>query len=119
MHISGVSGKMSYTEELTTEIVAEYEANPSRETVEAISARIGKSLRSVTAKLSSAGVYKTPERLTKTGDPIEKKEEMVTQICTWLGVDAPSLAKTGKQDLKLLRDALQDLLGELQANDEA
>lgn len=101
---------MSYTEELTAEIVAEYGANPSRETVDAIAERINKSQRSVIAKLSSAGVYKTPERLTKSGEPIEKKEEMVTQICSWLGVDCPSLAKTGKQDLKKLRDALQDLL---------
>ena len=101
---------MSYNEELTAEIVAEYEANPSRETVEAIAARIEKSVRSVIAKLSSAGVYQTPQRTTKTGEPIEKKEEMVTQICTWLGVDAPTLAKTGKQDLKLIRDAIQDLL---------
>ena len=105
---------MSYTEEQTNEIIAEYEANPTRETVEAISARISKSVRSVIAKLSSAGVYQTPQRTTKTGEPIEKKEEMVTQICTWLGVDAPTLAKTGKQDLKKLRDALQDLLGELE-----
>jgi Zn-dependent M32 family carboxypeptidase len=104
---------MSYTEEQTEEIIAEYEANPSRETVEAISERINKSIRSVIAKLSSAGVYQTPQRTTKTGEQIEKKEEMVTQICTWLGVEANSLAKTGKQDLKRIRDALQDLLGAL------
>jgi hypothetical protein len=101
---------VSYTEELTTQIVAEYKANPSRETVAAIAERISKSERSVIAKLSSAGVYQTPQRTTKSGEPIEKKEEMVTQICTWLGVDAPTLAKTGKEDLKKLRNALQDLL---------
>lgn len=106
---------MSYTDELTAEIVAEYEASPSRETVETIAARIDKSVRSVIAKLSSAGVYETPQRLTKTGDIIEKKEEMVTQICTWLGVEAPTLVKTGKQDLKRIRDALQDLLNEYEA----
>ena len=101
---------MSYTDEQTEQIVAEYEANPSRETVDAIAARIDKSVRSVIAKLSSAGVYQTPQRTTKTGDPIEKKEEYVTQICTLLGIEAPSLAKTGKQDLKRLRDAVRDLL---------
>lgn len=105
---------MSYTDEQTAEIVAEYEANPSRETVDAIAARIDKSVRSVIAKLSSAGVYQTPQRTTKTGEPIEKKEEMVVQISTWLGIDVPTLAKTGKQDLKKIRDALQDLLGELE-----
>ncbi len=101
---------MSYTEELTNEIVAEYVANPTRETVEAIAERITKSVRSVIVKLSSAGVYKTPERTTKTGEPIEKKEAMVTEVCTMLGVDAPTLAKTGKQDLKKIRDAIRDLL---------
>lgn len=105
---------MSYTEEQTAEIVAEYEANPTRETVDAISERIQKSARSVIAKLSSAGVYQTPERTTKTGEPIEKKEEMVTQICTWLGVEAPTLVKTGKEDLKKVRNALRELLGELE-----
>lgn len=104
---------MSYTDEQTQQIIAEYEANPTRDTVDAIAARIDKSSRSVIAKLSSAGVYKTPQRLSKTGDAIEHKEEMVTQICTWLGVDAPTLAKSGKQDLKRIRDALQDLLGAL------
>lgn len=105
---------MSYTEEQTQQIIEEYKANPSRETVDAIAARIDKSARSVIAKLSSAGVYQTPQRTTKTGDPIEKKDEMVTQICTWLGIEAPSLSKTGKQDLKSIRDALQDLLGEIE-----
>jgi hypothetical protein len=103
-----------YTDELTAEIVAEYEANPSKETVEAISARIGKSARSVIAKLSSTGTYKTPERRTKTGEPIEKKDEMVVQISTWLGIDVPTLVKTGKQDLKKIRDALAHLLVEIE-----
>lgn len=101
---------MSYTEELTAEITAEYEANPCRETVDAISARIGKTTRSVIAKLSSAGVYKTPERTTKTGEPIVKKEELVAQIGEWLGIDVPTLAKTGKEDLKKLHQAIYDAL---------
>lgn len=101
---------MNYTEELTEQIVAEYEACPSRDTVDEIAERIGKSTRSVIAKLSSAGVYKTPQRTTKTGDPIEKKDEMVVEISTWLGIEAPTLVKTGKQDLKRLRDAIRDLL---------
>ncbi len=105
---------MSYTEEVTAEIVAEYEANPTRETVDAIALRIDKSVRSVIAKLSSAGVYKTPERTTKTGEVIEKKEEMTTQICTMLGVEALTLVKAGKQDLKRVRDALRDLLAEIE-----
>jgi hypothetical protein len=105
---------LSYTEELTAKIVERYQANPSRETVEAIAEDINKSVRSVIARLSSSGVYQTPVRTTKTGEPIEKKEQMVVQICTWLGVDAPTLAKTGKQDLKKIRDALAELLGAME-----
>lgn len=104
---------MSYSEELTTEIVAEYVADPCRATVDAIAERINKSVRSVIAKLSSAGVYQTPQRTTKTGDQIEKKEEMVVEVCTWLGIEAPTLAKTGKQDLKKVRDALYQLIVEI------
>ena len=101
---------MSYTDEQTREIIEEYERNPTRETVKFIAERIGKSERSVIAKLSSAEVYKTPQRTTKTGDAIVKKEELVRDICTWLGVDAQTLVKTGKQDLKNIHAALQDLL---------
>lgn len=104
---------MSYTEEQTDEIIAEYAANPTRATVDAIAERVNKSVRSVIAKLSSAGVYQTPQRTTKSGEMIEKKEDMVVQISTWLGIEVPTLVKTGKQDLKRIRDALQDLLVEV------
>lgn len=104
---------MSYSEELTEEIIAEYTAAPNRETVDAIATRIDKSVRSVIAKLSSAGVYQTPQRTTKTGEDIVKKEELVRDVCTWLGIEAPTLAKTGKLDLKKLHNAIQDLLQEL------
>jgi hypothetical protein len=104
---------VTYSEELTNEIIEEYKANPNRETVDAIAARIDKSVRSVIAKLSSAGVYKTPERTTKTGDPIVKKDELVTRICTHLGVEAPTLVKAGKEDLKRVSNALDDMFGEI------
>ena len=101
---------MSYTEELTAEIVAEYSANPCRETVDAIAARIGKGPRSVIAKLASAGVYQTPVRTTKTGDPIVKKETLVEDIEKWLKIECPTLAKTGKLELKALHEAIGELV---------
>lgn len=100
---------MNYTDELTKTIIAEYEANPTRETVDAIAERIGKSARSVIAKLSAAHVYQTPQRLTKTGEPIIKKEEMVEDIQRWLNIEAPTLVKSGKMDLKKLYEALQEM----------
>lgn len=101
---------MSYSEELTAEIVSEYTKDPSRETVDKISARIGKPARSVIAKLAASGVYKTPVRTTKTGDAIVKKEELVADIEKWLSIEAPTLAKTGKLDLKRLHTAIGDLV---------
>jgi hypothetical protein len=106
---------MTYSEELTKEIVDEYTANPSRETVDAISERIGKPVRSVIAKLSSQGVYKTPIRTTKTGDPIVKKEELVSDIEKWFGIEVPTLVKTGKLELRTLHDAIEEMIEHVQA----
>lgn len=100
---------MSYSEELTKEIIEEYNANPSRETVDSIVARTGKSTRSVIAKLAAAGVYVTPVRTTKTGDAIVKKEELVSDIEKWLDIVTPTLAKTSKMELKALHQAIKDL----------
>lgn len=100
---------MSYTEELTKQIVKEYEAEPTRETVDAIAGRIGKTSRSVIAKLAAVGVYRTPQRTTKTGDPIVKKEEMVADLEEILGVTLETLVKSGKQDLQKLLEAVRKL----------
>ena len=103
---------MSYTEEVTNSIVKEYNANPSRETVEAIAARIAKSPRSVIAKLAALGVYQTPQRTTKTGEPIVKKEELVAELEKLLVIEAPTLAKAGKQDLQRLVAAVREIADE-------
>jgi hypothetical protein len=103
---------MSYSEEVTKEIVKEYAANPTRDTVDAIAQRIGKSPRSVIAKLAAAGVYQTPKRTTKTGEPIIKKDELAEDIGKWLGIEVPTLAKAGKLELKKLHEKLGGLLHE-------
>ena len=99
---------MSYTEEITKSIVEEYNANPTREGVEAIATRIAKSPRSVIAKLAALGVYQTPQRTTKTGDPIIKKEELVEELERLLSGSFPTLVKAGKQDLQKLVAAVKD-----------
>jgi GTP-sensing pleiotropic transcriptional regulator CodY len=100
---------MSYTEELTKSVIEEYEADPSRETVDRIAERIGKTTRSVIAKLAAAGVYQTPQRTTKTGEPIVKKETLVEEIEGWLEIECPTLVKTGKEDLKRVHKVLQEI----------
>lgn len=97
---------VNYTDEMVESIVAEYEAAPSRETVDALAARFGKTSRSIIAKLSTLGVYQAPARVTKTGKPVVKKEALVAEIVAAVGVDLPSLVKANKQDLEALVSAL-------------
>lgn len=99
---------MSYTEELTQLIVDEYTADPTRATVDRLAEEHNKSARSIIAKLSSAGVYQAPPRLSKSGDPIVRKEDLAKEIGEWFGIEVPSLAKAGKLDLQKLYKALSD-----------
>lgn len=98
----------NYTEAMTDKMVAKYEANPTRETVEALAKELGKNTRSVIAKLSREGVYKAQPRTTKTGEPIVRKAELLAQIESTLGVEFPSLVKATKADLQRLIDTISD-----------
>ena len=61
---------VNYTDEQTAKVVADYAAGV---TVETIAEALGKTTRSVIAKLSREGVYKAKEYKTKTGEKVEKK----------------------------------------------
>ena len=98
----------NYTEAQTEKMVAQYNANPNRETVEALAKELGKNTRSVIAKLSREGVYKAQPRQTKSGEPIIRKAELVAQIQETLGVEFPSLVKASKADLQRLIDTISD-----------
>jgi len=97
---------VNYTEEMVATITAEYEANPVRSTVDSLAERFDKSPRSIIAKLSTLGIYQAPTRVTKTGAPVVKKEFIVAEINSKLGVELPSLVKANKQDLEALFAAL-------------
>lgn len=99
---------MSYTPELTELIISEYSNDPTRATVDRLAEEHGKSVRSIIAKLSSAGVYKAPERVTKSGEPIVRKEELAKEIGEWFGLDLPTLAKAAKLELINLHKALSN-----------
>jgi hypothetical protein len=96
----------NYTEAMTEKMVAQYSANPSRDTVDAIANELGKNARSVIAKLSREGVYKAQPRATKSGEPIVRKAELLAQIQDTLGVELPSLVKASKADLQRLIDTI-------------
>jgi hypothetical protein len=83
-----------------------YTANPNRETVDVLAKQFGKTVRSIIAKLSREGVYVAQPRITKSGEPVVRKAELVAQINTHLGKEFPTLVKASKADLQNLIDHL-------------
>ena len=96
----------NYTEQQTKDMVAQYEAAPTKETVVAIAEKLGKNTRSVIAKLSREGVYKAQPRTTKRGEPVVLKQELVNIIQEHFGDEFPSLVKASKVDLQKLIDKI-------------
>ena len=96
----------NYTDEMVAEMHELYTANPTRETVDMIAENFGKSVRSVIAKLSREGIYVSQPRVTKTGEPVVRKAELVAQIEENFGVELPTLVKASKADLQTLLNAL-------------
>ena len=92
----------NYTEEMVAEMTKLYTANPNRETVDVLATKFGKSVRSIIAKLSREGVYIAQPRITKSGEPVVRKAELVAQINAHFGVDFPTLVKASKVDLQNL-----------------
>ncbi len=96
----------NYTEEMVAQMTAAYEANPSRETVEQLATSMGKSVRSVIAKLSREGVYVAQPKVTKTGEPVVRKQELVALLQDHFGIEIPTLVKASKADLQRLADSI-------------
>lgn len=108
---------MKYTPELTKRISDEYLAG---KTVPEIAATLESEFalandpqevpeRSLIAKLSSLGIYKKKEYLTKRGEPPVKKEEYIERIAKLLDVNAEmleSLEKVTKSVLALIATKL-------------
>jgi hypothetical protein len=92
----------NYTNEMVEEMTKLYTANPNRETVDVLATKFGKSVRSIIAKLSREGVYIAQPRITKSGEPVVRKAELVAQINAHFGVDFPTLVKASKADLQNL-----------------
>ena len=111
-------GTENYTDEQTDELVAAYKAahadgegsdDDRAAVVEEFSERFGKSPASIRQKLVREGVYVAKTRKTKTGEPVERKEDIVQNIAEILGkpVDVVgSLEKATKKALTTIRAAL-------------
>ena len=96
----------NYTDEMVASMTAQYEANPTRDTVDALAAEMGKSVRSIIAKLSREGVYVAQPKVTKSGEPVVRKQELVSEVAQHFGIELPTLVKASKADLQRLVDAL-------------
>ena len=100
---------VNYTVEQTAQMVSDYVANPTRETVEKIAVSLGKTVKSVVAKLSREGVYKAKTYVSKTGEKPVKKDSTADAIGKILGLsenDTSSLAKANKTALAAVFKAL-------------
>jgi len=109
MSATSTAKAVNYTAEQTATIVSTYEANPTAETVSALAETLGKSVRSIVAKLSREGVYKKKEYTTKTGEKVQKKDETADAIGAILRLnenDIESLTKANKTALKAIFAAL-------------
>jgi len=96
----------NYTEAMTEKMIAQYNANPTRDTVDMLAEELGKNARSIIAKLSREGVYKAQPRVTKSGEPVIRKAELLASLQETLGIELPSLVKASKADLQRLIDAI-------------
>lgn len=97
---------INYTAEQTAKLVSDYSNGV---TVEAIASELGKSARSIVAKLSREGVYKAKVRTTKTGDAIVKKDahaDAIGAILKFTESETESLTKANKTVLVKIFEAL-------------
>lgn len=98
---------VNYTPEQTAQMVADYTAGI---TVETIAENLGKTVRSVVAKLSREKVYTAKTYKTKTGEAVVKKDEHADFIAQALGLseaDADSLTKANKTALRAVADFIR------------
>tara|TARA_R100000278_G_scaffold17546_1_gene17590 strand:- start:76 stop:513 length:438 start_codon:yes stop_codon:yes gene_type:complete len=103
---NNMANAKNYTDEMVAQMTEQYTANPTRETVDELAQTLGKTTRSIIAKLSREGVYKAQPRTTKSGEPVVAKAELVATISEHFGIELPTLVKAGKQDLQRLVDAI-------------
>jgi len=97
---------VNYTPEQTLKMVADYQAGTS---VETIAESLGKTVRSVVAKLSREKVYVAKTYTTKTGQPVVKKDahaDAIGAILNMTEAEIESLTKANKTALEKIFGAL-------------
>ncbi len=97
----------NYTPEQAEQMIAEYKAGTS---VEQIAETMGKSVRSVVAKLSKEGVYVAKSYVSKTGAKPVKKDAVadeIAQIVQLTEAETESLTKANKTALAKILAAVK------------
>jgi hypothetical protein len=97
---------VNYTPEQTQKMINDYQNGVS---VETIAENLGKTVRSIVAKLSREKVYIKKEYKTKNGEPAIKKDIHADAIGAILRLpenDIESLTKANKNALKVIFEAL-------------
>ena len=97
---------VNYTPEQVTKMVTVYQSGVA---VESIAEALGKSVRSVVAKLSREKVYVAKTYTTKSGEPVAKKDMVADAIGNVLGLteaETESLTKANKTALSKIFAAL-------------
>ena len=100
---------VNYTAEQAAMMVEAYVANPSKETVEKLAVTLGKTVKSIVAKLSREKVYIKAEYKTKTGEAVQKKNDVADAIGAVLKMnenDIDSLTKCNKTALAIIWNAV-------------
>ena len=98
---------VNYTQDQTEKMIAQYQEGM---TVEAIADSLGKTVRSVVAKLSREKVYKAKTYVSKTGETPIKKDVHADFIGEALGLteaDTESLTKANKTALAKIVDFIK------------
>ena len=108
MATSTTTKAVNYTAAQTAKMVSDYTAGV---TTEAIALELGKSVRSVVAKLSREKVYIAKTYATKTGEKVEKKDQTADAIGAVLRLteaEIESLTKANKTALVKIFKALAE-----------
>lgn len=99
----------NYTDEQTVSLLAAYAADKSEAALKAFALTIGKTLRSVVAKLAREKVYIAKAYVTKTGEKVAKKDataDAIGAILELTEAETESLTKANKTALVKIFTAL-------------
>lgn len=101
--------EVNYTPEMVEFMRTAYLDNPTRDTVEMLSEKYGKSIRSIVGKLTKEGIYKRPSYRTKRGETPCSKEQLVGMIATAIGEEVEQFDGLEKAPKLVLRKILEAL----------